>query len=65
MKRIQGEDYYSVTETASILQVSVSTIRKYIHTGRINTTRIGQYLVSQTELTRLLNGGIGTKIYDR
>jgi excisionase family DNA binding protein len=41
-KTIQGITLYTIPETAQELGVSMSTIRNYLRSGKLNGTRIGR-----------------------
>lgn len=55
MKKIFKENYYSIDEVAELLEMSTSTIRNYIKTGKLSATKIGKALfVSQSNLKSYL-----------
>lgn len=55
MKTILREKFYSLHETAEMLELSIFTIRSYVRSGRLAATRIGKELyISQTNLKEYL-----------
>ena len=44
-KEIEGIKFYTVQETANLLQVTAQTVRAYIKQGRLEATRIGRPLL--------------------
>lgn len=53
------ERYYTIAEVAEIVRVSRRTVYTWRDAGKLNAVKIGRGLrVSQTELDRILSGGI-------
>lgn len=48
------EKIYTIREIANILQVSKKTIYRYIHSGKLKATKIGQWRVKKSDLDTLL-----------
>ena len=45
------ESYYTISQVAKRLQLHVKTVRRYVHEGRLQATRIGkQYRISAEDL---------------
>lgn len=54
-KNLGGYTMYNVAELVSILQITDTSVRKYIREGKIRGQRIGRgYLVSEEALKRFL-----------
>lgn len=55
MKTILNEKFYSLHETAEMLDLSIYTIRGYVRSERLAATRIGKELyISQSNLKKYL-----------
>ena len=51
------EKYYTVKEVASIFSLAEVTIRKWIESGKIKSTKLGRSVrISETEIIRLQKG---------
>jgi excisionase family DNA binding protein len=54
-KTIQGITLYTIPETAQELGVSMSTIRNYLRSGKLNGTRIGRPIfITDKDMKRLI-----------
>ena len=54
-KQLAGYTMYNVSELVSILQITDTSVRKYIKEGKIKGQRIGRgYLVSEEALKKFL-----------
>lgn len=51
---IENTKFYTILETAKILEVSPMTVRRYIHSGKLTSVKVGHYLISQKEINRIL-----------
>lgn len=50
---------YTVQEAAVILDVSAQTIRAYIKSGRVKSSKVGRrYMIEETELEKVIKGEI-------
>ena len=48
------EKLYTLPEVATLLRVSRKTIYRYIESGKIKATKIGQWRIKQSDLDKLL-----------
>ena len=48
------EKLYTLPEVAEILKVSRKTIYRYIKSGKLKATKIGQWRIKQGDLDKLL-----------
>lgn len=50
--------YLTVSEAAEALQLSVPTVKRYLYSGRLHSTKLpgGQHRIPETEIERLLGG---------
>ena len=54
-KVIEDIKFYTVQETAELLQVTAQTVRAYIRQGRLEATRIGRpLLITENNLKEFL-----------
>lgn len=52
---IQGNKFYTVQETASLLRVTPQTVRNYIREGRLKGIRIGRpILIPEGDISKAL-----------
>ena len=43
--------YLTIKETAEVMRISISTLRRYIKAGKVQTHRIGRkYLILETDI---------------
>lgn len=54
MITIEGIKFYTINETAEVLHLNPMTIRRYIKSGKIDSVRVGQILIRETEISRLI-----------
>lgn len=48
------EKLYTIQEIADILKVSKKTIYRYIYSGKLKATKIGQWRIKKSDLDKLL-----------
>lgn len=55
--------YLTIAEAAESLQLSVPTIKRYIYSGKLKSTKLpgGQHRIPETEIERLLADTVGTE----
>ncbi len=59
MKTIEGVNVYSLLEVSELLDITYTTVRKYIKEGKIRSRRVGRkYLVTGESIRSFLNGEI-------
>jgi len=52
--------FLTIAEVADVMRASISSVRAWVASGRLNTTRPGRRrLVPRTELQRFIAGGVG------
>ncbi|KKR58932.1 MAG: hypothetical protein UY03_C0026G0003 [Parcubacteria group bacterium GW2011_GWA2_47_64] len=49
------EKIYTLQETADLLKVSTRSVLRYIKSGRLKATKIGQWRVGESALDEFLN----------
>jgi len=54
MITIENINFYTINETAEKLHLNPMTIRKYISKGKIQSIRVGQFLIRESEINRLI-----------
>jgi excisionase family DNA binding protein len=55
MVELSGKKYYTVNETAEILNVSAQTIRRWIREGQLKAARLGRaYMVSEKSISEMI-----------
>jgi len=54
--RLDGKNYYTVRETAKMLNLSEWTIRKWIRDGKIKAVRLGRGYVINIEGFSVIDG---------
>lgn len=52
------EKIYTLQETADLLKVSTRSVLRYIKSGRLKATKIGQWRVSESTLNEFLGQSI-------
>lgn len=52
------EKIYTLQETADLLKVSTRSVLRYIKSGRLKATKIGQWRVSESVLNEFLGQSI-------
>ena len=53
------EQYFTVAELASLIHKGLSTCYRWLEHGIIRGVRVGnRWLISETEIQRILNGGV-------
>jgi len=59
MKTIEGVNVYSLLEVSELLDITYTTVRKYVKEGKIRSQRVGKgYLVTGESIRSFLNGEI-------
>jgi excisionase family DNA binding protein len=59
---IESIKFYTVTETAGLLNITPQTVRAYIKQGRLKGKRIGRpILITETALREFVGGETNTK----
>jgi excisionase family DNA binding protein len=54
-KQILGKNLYTVLEVSELLELSIVTIRHYIHSGKIETIKLGnRYYIDEQTLNKLV-----------
>jgi len=57
MIEIAGKKYYTVEETAALLQMNERTIRQWIKSGKLKASKPGRaYLISEETIRNLIEG---------
>lgn len=49
------EKIYTLQETADLLKVSTRSVLRYIKSGRLKATKIGQWRISESSLNEFMN----------
>jgi len=59
MKTIEGVNVYSLLEVSELLDITYTTVRKYVKEGKIRSQGVGKgYLVTGESIRSFLNGEI-------
>ena len=61
MIKIKGEKYYKTGDVAKMLKFDVTTIRRWIKSGKLESTKLGRgYIISESSIKKLLDSGLDT-----
>ena len=55
----------TIEEVAKILRVSTRTVNRYIESGRLRASRIGQWRIKESDLEKFLKENLNEKGYPR
>lgn len=61
---MSNEIFLTPRQAAQLLQVSLSTLKKFIYSGRINTLKTpgGHHRILKNDLFKMLNRGLSSKV---
>ena len=55
MEKEEGSDVYTIAQVALKLGVSTKTVYRYIESGKLKATKLGQWRVKEEDLNKLIN----------
>jgi excisionase family DNA binding protein len=58
-----ADEYLTVQEAAAVLKLSIETVRRYVRSGKLKSTKLGrQYRIKRADVDALLAYGTGPSV---